>query len=84
MRRSRVTTHTASTTGSDDVSPVEDFSPPPALAEPRGTIAGRITDTSGTPLPDAKVALGSLVAEAGADGRYTLSGLPARAYASPR
>jgi extracellular elastinolytic metalloproteinase len=72
----------ASTTGSDDVAPVEDFSPPPGLAEPRGAIAGRITDTSGAPLADAKVALGSLVAEADADGRYALPSVPERTYAN--
>ena len=30
----------ASTTGSDDTAPIEDFSPPPDPGEPRGTIAG--------------------------------------------
>ena len=60
----------ASTTGSDDTSPVEDFSPPPAPGGPRGTIAGRVTDRAGAPLAGAKVALGSLVAQTDADGRY--------------
>jgi hypothetical protein len=72
----------ASTTGSDDLAPVEDFSPPPDLSVPRGTIAGRITDTTGAPLPDAKVALGPVVAEADAEGRYTLDAVPARSYAN--
>jgi hypothetical protein len=71
----------ASTTGSDDTSPVEDFSLPPDPGDPHGTIAGRITDaSSGAPLADAKVTLGSLVAEADADGRYTLADVAARAY----
>jgi hypothetical protein len=72
----------ASTTGSDDTSPVEDFSPPPAPGGPRGTIAGRITNRAGAPLAGAKVALGSLVAQADADGRYSLTGVPARTYAN--
>jgi hypothetical protein len=71
----------ASTTGSDDVAPVEDFSPPPTGGA-QGTISGRITSTAGAPLPGAKVALGSLVAVAGADGRYSLAPVPARGYAN--
>ena len=71
----------ASSTGADDVAPVEDFSPPPDLDTPRGTIAGRITDGTGAPLADATVALGSVVAEADASGNYTLD-VPARTYAN--
>jgi extracellular elastinolytic metalloproteinase len=49
----------ATTTGSDDASPVEDFTPPPAASEPRGTISGRVTDAStGSPLADSEVGLG--------------------------
>jgi extracellular elastinolytic metalloproteinase len=72
----------ASTTGAEDTAPVEDFSPPPAPGEPRGTIAGRITDAEGAPLAGAKVALGSLLAVTDNDGRYALDAVPARAYAN--
>ena len=72
----------ASTTGADDVAPIQDFSPPPGLGDPRGTIAGLITDGTGAPLANAKVALGSLVATTGANGRYTLDAVPAHAYAN--
>jgi hypothetical protein len=71
----------ASTTGSDDVAPVQDFTDPSTLSGDRGTIAGRITSLSGAPLAGAKVALGSLVATADGDGRYSLS-VPPHAYAN--
>ena len=71
----------ASTTGADDVAPVEDFSPPPDLNAPRGTIAGTSPTARARRWPSAKVALGSVVAEADADGRYTLD-VPARTYAN--
>ncbi|WP_053226974.1 M36 family metallopeptidase [Solirubrobacter soli] len=70
----------ASTTGSDDVEPVEDFSPPPA-GGPTGTIAGRITNLAGAPLADAEVKLGPVVADADGDGRYSFD-VPPRTYAN--
>ncbi len=69
----------ASTTGSEDISPVEDFTTPPLPGAPRRTISGRVTDSkSGQPVAPAAVALGSLSATAGPDGRYTLSRLSRR------
>ncbi|HET6548679.1 MAG TPA: M36 family metallopeptidase, partial [Solirubrobacter sp.] len=76
----------ASTTGSDDVAPIEDFSLPPAANEPRGTIAGRVTDAAtGAPIPGAHASVGGapdeLTTTSGADGTFTLA-VPARSYAS--
>jgi hypothetical protein len=72
----------ASTTGSDDTAPLEDFSLPPGPDEPRGTIAGRVTDAAtALPLPAATASLGALTAATGADGRYTLANVPAHSYA---
>ena len=64
----------ATSTGSGDTSPLEDFSAPPAAGEPRGTIAGRVTDVAtGLPLAGATAALGSVTAAADTDGRYALT-----------
>ena len=71
----------ATTNGAADPDPVEDFSLPPGQATPRGTITGRVTDVAGgAPLAGATVALGSLAALTGADGRYTLADVPAGGY----
>jgi hypothetical protein len=70
----------ATTTGSDDPGPVEDFTPAPGLETPRGSIAGRVSDGSGAPVVGAKVALGSLVTRTGPDGDYRLDAVPAHAY----
>ena len=70
----------ATTTGSADDAPVEDFSPPPDLNGPRGTIAGRVTGVRGHAggrrdgWRSAR-----LVAIADTDGRYSLTGVPAHA-----
>ena len=73
----------ASTTGSEDVTPLEDFSLPPGPETPRGTLSGRVTDAgTGAPVAGAKAALGPLSAVTDADGRYTLSDVPAHGYAS--
>jgi hypothetical protein len=70
----------ASTTSGQDTAPVEDFSLPPDLNTPRGTLAGRVTDAAGAPLPNVKVALGSVVVQTGADGGYTFGSVPAYTY----
>jgi hypothetical protein len=72
----------ASTRGAQDTTPVEDFSRPPDLTTPRGTLEGRVTSAAGAPLEGAKVALGSVVVESDAEGRYTFGSVPAYAYRS--
>ena len=80
----------ASTTGAQDLAPIEDFSTPPAAGEPRGAIAGQVTDAdSGRPLAGATVTVGgvasgpdALTAVTDAGGRYAIAGVPGRSYPS--
>ncbi len=79
----------ATTDDSDDVSPIEDMSMPPA-GGPRGRIAGRVTDAhTGEPVAGARAAVGgldvgpdALVGTAGVDGAYEIANVPARSYPS--
>ncbi|MDB4285400.1 carboxypeptidase-like regulatory domain-containing protein [bacterium] len=48
----------------------------PFAAEPLGEIAGTVTDAGGAPVKGARVAVLDKVAVTGADGSYTLKGLP--------
>jgi len=70
---------------SADVAPVEDFSPPPDPAAPRGTVTGRVIDeVSGLPLEGISVAFGghasTLAARTGSGGAYRIEGVPAGRY----
>jgi hypothetical protein len=72
----------ASTNGTDDVHPIEDFSVPPAQT---GTISGRVVDSDGGSVAGARVTVGAssyvagLSAVADATGRFTLT-VPAGTY----
>jgi hypothetical protein len=79
----------ASTTGPGDVTPVEDFSLPPAAGTPTGTIRGTVTDDRGRPLAGVRVGLGGhdtpgtadpLQATTGADGTYAIADVPQGTY----
>ena len=80
----------ASTTGSTDVSPREDFSLPPAPGGPRGRIDGRLTDLdTGAAVAGSTVAIGglengpeALAATPGAGGNFSIANVPARGYPS--
>ena len=68
--------------------PLQDFSTPPGPGVPRGTITGVVTDVaSGRAIAGATAAIGSLangpdqiVGTSGADGVYSLGGVPSRTY----
>ena len=74
----------AGTVGGDDVTPVEDFSLPPAASSAKATVSGRVTDSAtGAGLRGAVVAFGghdsgfpgSYSATTDAQGRYTIAGV---------
>ena len=64
--------------------PLQDFSTPPGPGVPRGTITGVVTDAAtGPAIAGATAAIGSLadgpdrlVGTSGADGAYSLGGVP--------
>ncbi|MGA8115269.1 MAG: M36 family metallopeptidase [Actinocatenispora sp.] len=72
----------------DDTAPVEDFSMPPAPNTPTGSLTGKVTSDSGTPVVGATVAFGGhasgyfgdYAGVTGADGKYTITGIPAGTY----
>jgi hypothetical protein len=79
----------ASTTGTADVEPIADASPPPAAGAPTGTVTGVATDAAtGEPIAGLKVAFTGhdtgigpdLSATTSASGSYTISGVPAGTY----
>jgi protocatechuate 3,4-dioxygenase beta subunit len=74
----------AGTVGGNDVSPVEDFSLPPATGSPKATVSGVVSDrTTGKPVAHAIVAFGghdsglpgSYADRTDAHGRYTIHGV---------
>ena len=78
----------AGTYDGGDVSPTADGSLPPAPTAPRGTISGRVTDADGGgALSGVTVGVAGLMngidkltATTGADGRYTIAGVPESQY----
>ena len=68
--------------------PLQDFSTPPAPGVPRGAITGVVTDAdTGRAIAGATAAIGSLAdgpdrlaGTTGADGAYSIGGVPARTY----
>ena len=70
--------------------PLQDFSTPPAPGVPRGAITGVIADAAtGRPIAGATAAIGGLAdgpdrlaGTSGADGSYTVGGVPSRTYPS--
>src|SRR5262249_45451973 len=79
----------ASTFGGSDVTPVEDFSPPPSCG-PCYTISGTVTNKStGEPAPGVRVGIsgldsgfeGDLSAKTNADGEYRIRHVPPHPYA---
>ena len=81
----------ASAADGNDVQPVADLTTPAAAAAlPKGSIAGRVTDAdTHKPLSGVAVGIGglntpgfsgALSATTGADGRYTITGLPQHSY----
>jgi PKD repeat protein len=76
---------------SSDVAPAEDFAAPPRADAPTGTIAGQVLDArTKAPLDGVTTGIGGLAtrstftpyfaARTGADGRYTLGGVPQGTY----
>jgi hypothetical protein len=77
----------AASLNGNDTQPGEDFSLPPAPGSATGTLTGVVTQIdSGQPLAGATVVIASPIggtsttAVTGADGRYTLTGLPVGTY----
>ncbi|HEY3501452.1 MAG TPA: M36 family metallopeptidase [Actinocatenispora sp.] len=72
----------------DDTQPVEDFSLPPAPGTPTGSLTGKVSSDTGSPVAGATVAFGGhasgyltdFAGTTGADGTYTISGIPAGTY----
>jgi extracellular elastinolytic metalloproteinase len=83
----------ASTSGSADTDPIEDFSTPPSCTvDPCGSIRGKITDSlTGAPVAGVVVAIAGhdtglsatdLLDRTGADGRYRIDKVPFHRYAA--
>jgi extracellular elastinolytic metalloproteinase len=80
----------ASTTGAYDFQPQEDFQLPPAPGGPTGTVTGVVRNDLGQRVAGVRVGLSghdgppaagpALQAVTGADGRYTISGVPQATY----
>jgi hypothetical protein len=83
--------HSAVAFGGNDTEPVEDFTLPPGTAGPKGTVTGVVTDSdSGLPVAGVRVGFGGRASRPGfdshladqtdADGRYTITDVPAIRY----
>jgi extracellular elastinolytic metalloproteinase len=81
----------ASSSGGDDLQPVEDFTPPPVPGSPTGTVSGTVANTDGGgPLEGITVAVsghdsgfpGDYMATTDAAGHYSMSGLVPGTYPS--
>jgi hypothetical protein len=87
--RSRGMGYAASARGTDDVQPLADGSGPPAPETPVGALAGTVRDQdTGAPIAGALVAFAGhdsgldedLATHTGADGSYSIAGVPARTW----
>ncbi len=72
----------------NDTQPVEDFTLPPTAGTPTGSLTGKVSSDTGKPVTGATVAFGGhasgylddYVGVTGADGSYTINGIPAGTY----